>query len=222
MKNFYLLIFAVLFCLLAQAQIKKGDIVLGGDIGYSDESGNNGAAPVYTNKNWNINPSVGRAFKDNFVLGLDISYSHGTSAQGDPISYTSTADVLGAGFFLRRYKPLGNNFYLFCQAMLDGSYSHGSSTSLVSGSNPSSGQSDNKGVEVRLQIYPGISYAINRHWQLETGLPNFFVVDYTHSKQTTMITGQPDQNSYSHSFGILSSLTGNNEFAVGVRYFIGG
>jgi hypothetical protein len=221
MKNFYLLVFAVLFCSLVRAQIKKGEIVLGGDVQYNDQSSNDGSNQVYTNKNWGINPSIGKAIKDNLVLGLTISYDHGTNAQGDPTSFTGSSDLFGAGIFLRRYKPLGNNFYLFCQSMFSGSYSHGSSANPAPNNNPSS-QSDNKGVEVRLQIYPGISYAITRRWQLETGLPNFFVVDYTHSKSTTNITGQPDQNSSGHSFAISSSITGNNEFTVGVRYFIGG
>jgi hypothetical protein len=106
------------------------------------------------------------------------------------------------------------------QGMLSSSYSH-----VVYNNPPGSGNptaNDAKSFGIALQFYPGIGYAINRRWQLETGLTNLFSIAYNHSKQSASYPNQPDQNSTDHNFSICSSLTGNNQFTVGVRYFIGG
>lgn len=224
MKIFYLLISAVLFCPLVQAQIKKGDIVLGGNVGYSDQSSSANPFPANGGKsdNLSINPSIGKAIKDNMVVGIDLSYSRYTYSSGAPsITTSGVSNAYETGVFVRRYKPLGNNFFLFAQTTFMVNYFHGTSNTPAVNGNPGY-ENDDKSIGVGFQFYPGIAYAINRHWQLETELPNLFSASYNHSRFRTSTTGQPDQDGSSHSFTISSSLTGNNEFAVGVRYFIGG
>jgi hypothetical protein len=224
MKNFYLLIIAVLFCSLIQAQVKKGDIVLGGNVGYSNQASSSNPFPANGGKsdNLSINPSIGKAIKDNLVIGIDLFYSRYTYSNGAPsISPSGVSNAFETGVFVRRYKPLGNNFFLFAQTTFMINYSHGTSDAPAANGNLAV-ENEDKSIGFGFQFYPGISYAINRHWQLETGLPNLFSVNYNHTKFNTNATGQPNQDGSSHSFAISSSLTGNNEFAVGVRYFIGG
>jgi hypothetical protein len=228
MKKLYALaVFVVLFR-IAHAQVKSGDIILGGNLSYSTQSTSTpqiaGTASPTTFSKQNslvINPSIGKAIRDNLVLGLDLSYGHNSNSDnlaGSPAE-TGTVNSFTAGVFVRRYKPLGNGFYLFGQAELSGGCSHSSSSTPQPGE-PSTAQN---GYEITLQLYPGIAYALNRRWQIETGLPNFLSIDYTHSKSTTSYpNGIPDQSSTYHSFDLASALTGTNEFTVGVRYFIGG
>jgi hypothetical protein len=221
MKKLYFFVFGILLCTIVQAQINKGAIMIGGNVGYSEQSGKSSGALVTTKmESWNVNPSFGKAIKDNLVLGLDINYGHSHYDNGDP-SYDNGTNNYKAGVFLRRYKPIGNNFYLFIQSMFSVSYTHGTA-SYQNGNNIPYTHDDNKEFGLAFQIYPGISYAINRKWQLETGLPNFLSAAYNHSKDVVSNTGQPDQSSSGHSFQISSSLTGSNQFTVGVRYFIGG
>jgi hypothetical protein len=227
MKKLYALASFVVLFSSVHAQVKSGDIILGGNLSYSNQGTTVPQAPgvvspsaLTKQNNLIINPSIGKAVRDNLVVGLDLSYGHSDfsyNASGNP-AQTSSANSFTAGVFVRRYKPLGNGFYLFGQAELSGGYSHSSSF------NPQTAESSSteNGYGVTLQLYPGIAYALNRRWQIETGLPNFFSIDYTHQKTTASYTnGVPDQTSTYHNFSLASALTGTNEFTVGVRYFIG-
>ena len=228
MKSFYFLTFSVLLCSVARAQIAKGDIMLGGDIYYSNSgsSSTSGTPTVtYANKytDLGINPSYGKAIKDNLVLGVNITYNHYTnrdnSSNNSP-EYNTSSNGFGAGVFIRQYKPLGNGFYLFGQAELDGAYSSGKLDDPTATNGYT--KDDTKGYNFSLRLYPGIAYAINRRWQLETELAGFFAITYNHSKETSGYAGQPDVNSNSHNFDVSSSLTGGNSFVLGVRYWIPG
>jgi|SRR6185437_10274712 len=230
MKQTYALLFCVFVYSITNAQVKKEDIVLGGNLNYYDAVSNGAQAtnpptnfPTTKQSSLGINPSLGKAIKDNLVLGIDLAYTHFTASE-NPASTSSiaqTGNSFTAGVFLRRYKPIGAGFSLFGQAELSGNYSHST------GESPSTTQfaetSDHSnGFGFTLQVYPGIAYALNRRWQLETSLPNFLSINYTHASSTQQYSGQPAESSGGHSFSISSSLTGNDEFTVGVRYFIGG
>jgi outer membrane protein assembly factor BamA len=112
MKKLYVLFFTVLICSITQAQIKKGEIVLGGNLGYSDQSYTTDIPGANSSSNSNktlfISTSFGKAIKDNLVLGADISYNHSNSSY-TPGSAT-TGNGFGAGVFLRKYKHLGEGF----------------------------------------------------------------------------------------------------------------
>ena len=221
MKKFYLFFCLVLTGFLSHAQINKGTIVLGGNIAYDETSSSSNTIPgTPLNKvtELSLNPSFGKAIKDNLVLGFDVAYTHMTNSF-EP-EYKDKSDGFGAGVFLRKYKPLGNGFYLFGQSRLGGNYSHGSNTNPPS---PNGAVSDiTNGFGFSLQFYPGIAYALNHRWQLEMGLPNFFVVNYSNSKETVAYAGQPNQVSRDNNFSVTSAITDANEFTVGIRYFISG
>ena len=222
MKQTYALLLFICVYSVANAQIKKGDIVLGGNLGYSDQSSTNQTAPMTTigSRGLNINPSLGKAIKDNLVLGIDISYIHSSYSQSTADTSTDHQTDNGGllGVFVRRYKPIGAGFSLFGEAELSGNYTHGNN--VEPGGSQIFSHSNSYGFT--LNLYPGIAYALNRKWQIEISLPSFLSMDYTHSKETQQYTGQTAQTSTNHSFGLSSSLTGNDEFAIGVRYIIGG
>jgi len=220
MKKLYALVFTGFVCSIAHAQVKKGDIVLGGNLGYSNlsQSSDNNGSNLYSNKsdNLTIAPSFGRVIKDNLVLGFDIAYNYTkNSYAGGP---NSNGNGFAAGVFLRKYRSLGNNFYLFGQSRLSGSYMH-TAQDQQPGTQPTRDVNNIYGFA--LQFFPGIAYALNAKWQLEAGLPNFFSVSYTNSKETETYTSQPDGHSNSHLFSFQSSITGSTALSVGLRYFIG-
>jgi hypothetical protein len=222
MKQIYGLLLFVLMSSIADAQVKKGEIVLGGHLGYSDQSQAQLTSPPVTTKSTllDINPSIGKAIRDNLVLGIDIAYMHGTDGQTPAGTGASSQTENGftAGVFIRRYKPIGAGFSLFGQAEVSGNYSH--SNYVAPSSNLVLNRYNSYGFA--LGITPGIAYALSRRWQIETSLPNFLSVTYDHNKTTQQYDNSPASSVDGHSFGISSSLTGNDEFTVGVRYFIGG
>jgi len=217
MKKFYLSLSLLFIFFLSQAQINKGTILLGGNLEYGESSGSSSVpnAPVPKATELSISPVFGKAVKDNLVLGFDVTYGHNTNSLTQ--QYSESSDEAGADFFVRKYKLLGNGFYLFGQAGIGGSYSHNSS---YDPGTPNSISSTGHGYNISLQVYPGIAYAINRNWQVEIAMPNFFQMNYSHSKETASTTGQPDQVSTGNNFDVASSLSGTNEFSVGLRYLI--
>ena len=220
MKQFSLLTFTLLICALAQAQIKQGDIVLGGNLGYTSQSWSTqystGSPSSTKNQTLTIAPSIGSVIKDNLVLGFDLAYSH-SKTDGNPGESTSGNGFTG-GIFLRKYRSLGNGFYLFGQARLTGNYMH-TTQDNPGGSQITSDVTNQYGFG--LQLFPGIAYALNSKWQLEMGLTNFFVINYTHSEQTQTYTNQQDWHNTGEYFSAQSSLTGATTFTIGLRYFIG-
>src|SRR5690242_12601731 len=84
MKHLYSLSFLLACCSIASAQVNKGDIVVGGNIGYAEQvsttSSNATPPPVNKYNNVSVNPSVGKAIRNNLVLGIDLGYTHSTSS----------------------------------------------------------------------------------------------------------------------------------------------
>jgi hypothetical protein len=220
MKKMYVLLFTVLACSMARAQIKKGDILLGANLNYSSQDySNNGAAinPYSTSyKTFGVGPSFGKAIKDNLVLGLDLGYTHYSASYSPGIA--TTGNGFNGGIFLRKYKPLGKNFYLFGEVALNGNYTHNSQAEQP-GSQPSVDDTHTYGFS--FQLFPGLAYVLGPKWQLEAEVPGFCSIAYSHSKQTYSYTGQPDQYYNSHDFSIASSFSGTNTITAGVRYLIG-
>jgi len=122
------------------------------------------------------------------------------------------------GIFVRRYRPLGAGFPLFGQAELNGNYEHTNYTSPTA--NPADEHTNTYGLA--LTLYGGVVYTLNRRWQIETGFPSLLAISYSYTKQTQQFNSQPAESGSAHNFNFASSLTGNNAFTVGVRYFIGG
>lgn len=220
MKKLYALAFTAFVCSIVHAQVKKGDIVLGGNLSWFDQSqqqfGGNATSVNSSSRNLSIAPAFGKVIKDNLILGFDIGYSNGRS------DYTGSSGInsngFSAGIFLRKYKPLGNGFFLFGQSRVGGGYTH-SSQNEPQGNQPS--EDVNNTYNFALQFFPGIAYALNQKWQLEAGLPNFFSVSYSNSRETVSYTNQPDTHFNAHSFSLQSSITGSTALSVGLRYFIG-
>jgi len=228
-KYFYLLTFFLTTGLLSQAQIMKGSILAGGNIGFST----NKTTPVNPVQNYqaketsiNISPSIGIAIKDNLLEGFDLAYSYANQEQAYSVGSGQFGhqkvknSLYGVGFFLRQYKYLGNRFYLFMQGRLGASYVTGESGD----DRQSSTITHNKIYGVTLGFYPGISYAITKKVQLETGFQNLFSAQYSHEKDTYENTAIPGNNSIykTNSFSLGTSLSNSlNGFVIGFKVLLG-
>src|SRR5687768_15131500 len=75
MRKVYLLIFtAVLTTNFVHAQIPKGSTWLGGSLGFYHSEDNTYSDEIAKYSSLSINPSIGKAIKDNTVLGLGVRY----------------------------------------------------------------------------------------------------------------------------------------------------
>jgi hypothetical protein len=222
-----LLTLTLIFCLsnIINAQFKKNDILLGGQLSYSYNSYNQ-KYPPYTENDQktnygNFTISIGKALNENTVVGLNLSYlpssANNYSSYGvGPLRYQDNG--YSAGIFYRKYKNLGKEFYLFGQAAAsyvwsDPSGKDSTGEKLLSGSNWSAG----------IDLFPGIAYKISKHFFLELSIPDLFVARYYKSKSTTK-TGQGTEvvTFNGDQLIISTSLSSNplNALAIGFRLIL--
>lgn len=116
--KFILLISLLTSSLILNAQINKGGLFIGGDVqifGSKFESSNPGQYIRNTN-NYNFSPSVGWVVNDNIVVGGKLLAYFFNDGEQNPSNYDRKGSNVGAGFWARKYIPVGKSFYLEKQA----------------------------------------------------------------------------------------------------------
>jgi hypothetical protein len=211
-KIFYLFIVFIFASLVSSAQIGKGSILLGGDISFNSQKGNTtpGNTNTYSSSNFTFAPSIGKAIKDNLVLGGMLIYGHqqNSSDQGAGNTSKATADTYGLGAFLRKYFPLGKGFSFFTEAQLEGFLTE----------NKSDGTLTSKGEDLTFAFSPGIAYGISRRVQLELGLPEFFSATYTHNKALNAGADYSVVSTFSMGTDLAASF---QNLDIGIKFLLG-
>ena len=212
-KQFYLLTAGLLIVCITNAQIKKGDVLLGGNLNFSKQTTK--PDDVFYNgdqTSFSISPSIAKAVKDDLIVGLNLSFSYFKNVNKvNTPSMISTSSSYGLGVFIRKYKVLGAGFALFAEGDLSGqdilsrSYADG-------GTKPPA----DKNYTINAGFYPGLAYFISKHVQLETGFQNLAYVQYGHAN-----TGQ---NPFEVKTNTFSVGTGFNQalsnFIVGIKWLM--
>ncbi|MCC7400132.1 MAG: hypothetical protein IT214_01495 [Chitinophagaceae bacterium] len=206
-------IVTALFSMSSVAQIKKGAIFLGGDIGGSTQKTTySSSANVNKQSGFYISPVLGKVIEDNLVFGINASVNifntklTGTNNENKQRSY-------GAGIFIRKYRPVGKSgFSIFAQENLGYSYYKSEVNPLTPGFN-----SDIRNT-ISISVSPGISYTLTQRLQLEAGLANILSLNYLTEKQNT--GGIFPASSKSNGFSINGSLNGFSSVYVGFRYLL--
>lgn len=158
MRKLILLSFVLLSAFVAQAQIQKGDVQLGGSISYnSNESGG------LDNSNFSFSPQAGLFVSETTSVGVILGLNSGTfnafnQVNGNMEELTSNLFTFGA--YARFHKPVVENLYLFLQPAV----------ALGSGKieqiNANDAETDTFGISVS----PGITYFLSPKFALEMRL----------------------------------------------------
>jgi hypothetical protein len=211
MKKSIRLLLGILFLAsCAEAQIKKGTILLGGGI-----SAGIGKQQTNTDQNKSdgisIYPAIGWATRDNTVIGVKGGYESNNQHVNQS---TQFYDAYSVGLFLRRYLGLGKNFYLFGEASAN--YFH---QKYKSAPIPDYG---NKSISngASLNFFPGIAYAVNKRIHLEVALNSLVNFSMGKSRLEYYSNGV---NSLSKSWNaqFSSNLSTNAPLSVGFRFVLG-
>src|SRR5581483_2243401 len=211
MKQTILLSLAILFCFIGSvnAQIGKGSLWLGGGIGYnSSKTDNNVAVPQTQDNNFNFNPGIGVAVKNNLILGADITFNSEVNKSPNyvyssvPVTETKKTKTYGVGVFLREYFPVINRLYIFGQERVY--YSAGKTTDQYGGNTD-----NDKNWGTGFSFYPGVSFALTKKLQLESGFNNLFNVNYSQAKVNGKQTNE--------SFEIGATSNNSGYFTIGFR-----
>jgi hypothetical protein len=197
------------------AQIKSQSILLGGQVQYSNSANSMGVItqPEVDLKTASFNLSVGKAFKENSVYGLNLSYSpfniknffNGTEY------VSSKGNQHSIGLFYRKYKKLATDFYFFGE--FGAAYAGGriksydfSSTNTVS----------EKQSAARLSLTPGLSYKVLRKLHLEITIPSIADISYGSNKRNIISIEEIRQRRF--SFNSSLSTGGLDNLGIGFRF----
>src|SRR5450432_479199 len=105
--TFLFLVITFLFTVTTNAQIKKGSVFLGGDIGGSTQKTKDNGTAINSQDGLSISPVFGKAIKENLILGADAIFSLYKDKDANPVPYTNQRNnSYGAGIFIRKYKPI--------------------------------------------------------------------------------------------------------------------
>lgn len=118
-------LYAALLILISQtasAQIKKNSLFLGGGAGYYSYSGQNGTDGLKTTyKSGDYGVVAGKAFRENSIVG--ISFHFRPQKQENYLYGDDTINIHSnwylPGIFLREYRKIGKDFYLFAEVGAD-------------------------------------------------------------------------------------------------------
>lgn len=174
MSKIFTVVLTLSFPFLLSAQIKKNSLSLGGQLSYSsvkyqvdnfDQKSENGAIGI----------SLGKAFKENFVAGINVSYS--PSKQSNlPLGIdtaTHKYNTSQIGVFLRQYKKLAKDLYFFGEV---------NAAFITAEEKYDFAQSGDVKARQRggvISLTPGISYQVFRRMQLELTIPNILAMKYS-------------------------------------------
>lgn len=210
------------FSFIVDAQFKKNDILLGGQLYYTYNSVTNTYANVvypsgdYKNSNGNITISTGKAINENTLFGIDLSYmatssTNYPSLNGDILLKLKT-NGFSAGIFYRKYKSLGKEFFLFGQISASYGWSNTSGKDsigqeLISGSTSM----------ISANLYPGIAYRVSKHLFLELTIPSLINIGYAKSNSSSHEQNLSQSNK-NDQFSISTSLSSNPLNALGIGF----
>jgi hypothetical protein len=209
MKQKFLLslLFVCSLVVSTRAQINKGAIWLGGQASFNQSSERSLGSPT-ANKTtgFYINPAIGKAVKENLVVGISVGYSHSKNKTGSTTN--SNFNSYGGGVFIRKYIPVISNLYLFGDARLN--VSRG-----IEKGYSSSGNIKNKYWNIAISATPGIAYAVTPNIQIESGVNSLFSAIY---QKRDSRQGVSEGKSSSFNSGIL--LDNNTPLYIGFRFLL--
>ena len=201
-----LFIATIIFSSNSFAQISKGAILLGGDLSGYIQKQEIVSGTEYKNKGFMFSPLIGIATKKNLVQGgyLQIGASN-IENNNNPVD--SKTNNLGAGYFIRKYSVIKNNFYGFIQGNAGVGYFKNSQEG-------NGNKSEYKQTNISVNISPGLSLKVSKKLHLETGLREVASINYQVNKaisttQTSNDVLKASQVSISSS---LNNFTSNLYF----------
>ena len=163
-----LTIASLLITTFVNAQINKGSVLLGGNIGFGNSKNNRNTN--YKENYVYLSPVIGVAVKTNLVAGVTVLYSH-SKYLNDTLGNKQNNTLAGGSLFLRRYFPVAKNFYVYGQGSVGYSHEHSTQEHLDF-------FRDDVTNTISLEVAPGLAYAVSKKFHLELGLNNQFAFSY--------------------------------------------
>lgn len=224
MKKITLLSLAfILVASIANAQIQKGSIFLGGSLNFSSDKSNltstNNSESI--NSNWAMRPQIGKVFSNNKIAGVFLNTGGSQNKQTSAPSNLSQTKgrFYGGGFFFRNYFPIIHRFYLFGDASLG--FSFDKSESLIDNGTTRYVYSTSKTWQPYFSLVPGISFAATQKVHIEAAFSNLLSLSYNSTKSKEFSSpGTLYRETDSKSLRASANANGFNNIYLGIRFII--
>jgi hypothetical protein len=216
MKKMFALAFTSLLIFNVNAQFQKGNKLLG--FGFNASSATvQQQNPNFTQINkenlFNLSIELGFTIKPNLVTGFYFNGGRGTleTEHKTPASmlFKSKLQNLGGGLFIRNYKKIKGDFFVFGEARAGVNYSETKNTV--------SNFIEYRRNNISAGIYPGIAYKWNSRFLLDLRFPDLLSLNYNEQKSFAGLTAIDQKN-----FNISTSLGLGylNNIGIGARWII--
>jgi hypothetical protein len=211
MKTFLLLCLLFLSVTVSFAQIHKGSLLVGGNVGFSAGNTKFSNPSLQPSKTIGISvfPTAGKAVKENAVLGLSLGYGRNTSTSGD---YKNRSEAFEAGLFYKKFLHLGKGFLLYGQGSAN--FNRQYIKSSGSFSNPAKTTSTSAG----LNFSAGIAYLAGRRFFLEMGLNQ--VAGFGYSEYKMLNPANPPYNSKNKRWEAWGAVSGASPLTLGFSFLL--
>ena len=217
MTKYYFFVLVFFVSVTGSAQIKQSSILLGGQLSYYNDK-NQIENLNQKSESGTIGVSIGKAFKENSVIGLNFNFS--PVKQTNYLNWNDTVDLtynrFDIGAFFREYKRLAKDFYFFAQ--LDGAFILANQKDEYSVA-PGDVKIKQRGGFVSLT--PGISYQVFKKMQLELTIPNVLSMQYLVTKVDShnlqVKNSRREQISF---YSNLNNTTNVSWLGVGFRFLL--
>jgi hypothetical protein len=217
MSKCYLLVLQLLIALTSNAQIKKQSFLLGAQLSYYNDK------IQFENFNQKSESgtfgfSIGKAFKENSVIGLNFSFSPSKQSnyRNGNDTGTLTYNRFDIGVYFREYKKLAKDLYFFGQS--DAAFITANQREDYKISSYDLKASQRGGF---IALTPGISYQLFRKMQFELTIPNILSMQYLTIKYTS--ENPQVNNSKRELISLYSNLNSNTSLGwlgVGFRFLL--
>jgi hypothetical protein len=210
-KTLIFILFTLAICQV-NAQLSKGNILVGGSVNFSSsnsDSDNSSGFVSSKSSQFAFSPKAGFFVSDKSVVGITLTYdTYGYKYQYPTYYDQYRQKGVAIGSFYRQYFPLGEHAAFFVQGLAQ--FSTGKRTNY-NGYNDLENIQDTKGIS--FVITPGVNYFLNNKWGLEATMGSA-------SYSMTELDGEDaaiNSNSKSNHIGFNLSLS---LFSLGLQYFI--
>lgn len=182
----------------ANAQVKKGNILLGGTVAVGTSSDKTeGVDGKTTSTSFEISPKVGYAVSDKWVVGVFANTEFNNSKSITDVKTKSNS--IAPGIFVRNYHNIGESkFAFFGEA----------NVSYAFGSTEVAGTKTNKFNTIDANVVPGIAYFVTKRFNVE-GV--FGGINFVNRKDKPQPTGAETTET---SFGLRFT----QQFGLGVNW----
>jgi hypothetical protein len=219
MKKIITLSVIVLLAFNASAQFQKGNKVLGFGLNVSSYNNKQESTSVIQESNiinLGLSAELGFAVKENrlngFFAGADYGLNKAEFSNQPGNNYKNSYLGTYGGFFTRRYKKIGGDFFVFGEGRAGITYRQ----SINNVSLPS--EDKEQLVLVNAGLYPGLAYKWTNRFLFEVRFADFVNIGYGWRKNRSANGNSSTQNSF--NLGTSLGLGYLNNIGIGARIIL--